>query len=148
MSRCFNWFSFWWFRKTQVIPEFGGGYKEVGRLWEMCILFLIHHPLASISFQCSFFSLRFLPSSRNLSVISLNLLLECFFIRWNRDNPSSKEVRLLTYLCILSIRLWLFTSLNLSLFDISPCIYSIYSSGFNSCNTLFRELLWLHLKQR
>ena len=46
--------SFRWIRKTQVIPEYGGFYKEVGRLWEMCILFLIHHPLASISFFCSF----------------------------------------------------------------------------------------------
>ena len=32
MSRCFNWFPFWWFRRTQVIPEFRGFYKNWGIL--------------------------------------------------------------------------------------------------------------------
>ena len=73
--------SYWWIRRTRNITSIGLFYKEVGRLNEMCILFLIHHPLASISFRCSFFSFRFLPSSRKLFVISLNLLPECYFIR-------------------------------------------------------------------
>ena len=167
--------SYWWFRKTQVIPEYvvfykyqegcGEGvcvsykYLHLTGLWLGVMdrdnatdrnVYLIPHPssLASISFRCSFFSFRFQPSSRNLLVISKNLLLECFFIRWKQDFPSSKEVRSLTYLCILSIRLWLFTSRKISFFDLSSFIYSIYSSGFNPRSTIFRELLWLHLKQR
>jgi len=30
MSRCFNWFPFWWFRRTQYIPRFGGNLQECG----------------------------------------------------------------------------------------------------------------------
>ena len=33
------------FRRTQYITSIGLFYKEVGRLWEMCIRFFIHHPL-------------------------------------------------------------------------------------------------------
>jgi len=32
MSRCFNWFPFWCIRRTQVIPEFGEFYNNVGVL--------------------------------------------------------------------------------------------------------------------
>ena len=34
MSRCFNWFPFWWIRRTLYIPQFGLFYKNVGRLWK------------------------------------------------------------------------------------------------------------------
>jgi len=37
MSICFNWFPFWWFRRTQYIPQFGGFYKEVGILLGDCL---------------------------------------------------------------------------------------------------------------
>jgi len=30
MSRCFNWFPFWWIRRTLLIPEFGVFYKNRG----------------------------------------------------------------------------------------------------------------------
>ena len=30
MSRCFNWFPFWWIRRTQYIPRFGGVLQECG----------------------------------------------------------------------------------------------------------------------
>jgi len=44
MSRCFTWFPFWWIRRTQYIPEFGGFYKNMGILLDGIIgglLFLI-----------------------------------------------------------------------------------------------------------
>ena len=37
MSRCFTWFPIFWFRKTQVIPEYGGFYKNVGVLLGGCL---------------------------------------------------------------------------------------------------------------
>ena len=81
MSRCFTWFPILVGLGEPKIYHDLGFYKNVVRLNGMHILFLIRHPLATNSFRCSFFSLRFLPSSRNILVISLNLLLECFFIR-------------------------------------------------------------------
>jgi len=35
MSRCFTWFLIGGYRRTQYIPEFGGFYKKVGRLWRV-----------------------------------------------------------------------------------------------------------------
>jgi hypothetical protein len=35
MSRCFTLVYYWWFRKTQVIPELGVFYKKWGRLWRV-----------------------------------------------------------------------------------------------------------------
>jgi len=33
MSICFTWFPYWWFRRTQCIPELGLFYKNVGVTW-------------------------------------------------------------------------------------------------------------------
>jgi len=30
MSRCFNWFPFWWIRRTLLIPRFRGVLQECG----------------------------------------------------------------------------------------------------------------------
>ena len=29
MSRCFTWFPFWWFRRTEIVTSIGLFYKEV-----------------------------------------------------------------------------------------------------------------------
>jgi len=41
MSRCFTWFPIGGYRRTQCIPELGGFYKEVGRLWSCVWLWRI-----------------------------------------------------------------------------------------------------------
>jgi len=41
MSRCFTLVYYWWFRKTQVIPELGVFYKNMGVTWRVVWLWRI-----------------------------------------------------------------------------------------------------------
>ena len=45
MSICLTWFPISGLGEPNIYHDSRVFHKEVGRLWEMCIRFLIHHPL-------------------------------------------------------------------------------------------------------
>ncbi len=134
MSRCFTWFP------NQLIQE-NPKYTTIWdftRMWYdlECIFyssFII--PLHPFPFVVLFFFSFFAFFSQyfsNFSKSSAGMFLHTMEI----GQSFIKRGQITNYLCILSIRFWLLMSPNLSLFDISPCIYSIYNSGFNSYLTI------------
>jgi len=55
MSICLTWVPFSELGEPNIYHDSGMFYKNVGRLNEMCILFLIHHPLHPFPFVVLFF---------------------------------------------------------------------------------------------